>query len=39
MRLSAPGRVRNIMPMDPRSSRFTISFIHCMDRVSACRDG
>lgn len=39
MAFAGAGRVRNIMPMDPRSSRSTISFIRCLDRVCACGDG
>ncbi len=39
MRLTGTRRVRNIMPIDRRSSRFTISFILCLDRIFACGDG
>jgi hypothetical protein len=38
MRFSTSRRVRNIMPMDPRSSRFTIGSIHYSDRVFACSE-
>jgi hypothetical protein len=38
MCFAGTGRVRNIMPMDPRSSRFTISSIHYSDRVSGCSE-
>ncbi|MDQ2832904.1 MAG: hypothetical protein M3Y50_04000 [Acidobacteriota bacterium] len=39
MGFAGTGRARNIMPTDPRSSRFTIAFTRCIDRVSAFSEG